>query len=276
MTTPTLTFTGTDAAELFTRECRESLDGLCTWNLVREPGELPAGFVHASPPGQGWSFTMWTRDAGVFLRELVLWDRLDEARLVAGCLMDQGTENVLYTMAKHKSSPSWFTCAGSSQRLTGMYGEGWNAAGHKFMPSLGGSIALFFYRGLAGIRSDFSTPGFKKFEIRPLVNVPLTQVRCSFDSPYGVIRSDWNRPAVDSTDLTMDVVIPANTSAIVSVPTADPDNVQEGGKSAKGATGVTFLGHENGRARFEVRSGTYRFQTASCPKPKVDDVRNPE
>jgi hypothetical protein len=31
---------------------------------------------------------MWTRDAGVFLRELVLWGRLDEARLVAGCLMD--------------------------------------------------------------------------------------------------------------------------------------------------------------------------------------------
>ncbi len=93
MTTPTLNFSGTDAAELFTRECRESLDGLCTWNLVREPGELPAGFVHASPPGQGWSFTMWTRDAGVFLRELTLWGRFDEGRLVAGCLMDLVARN---------------------------------------------------------------------------------------------------------------------------------------------------------------------------------------
>jgi hypothetical protein len=93
MTTPTLNFSGTDAAELFSRECRESLDGLCTWNLVREPGELPAGFVHASPPGQGWAFTMWTRDAGVFLRELVLWGRFDEARLVANCLMDLVARN---------------------------------------------------------------------------------------------------------------------------------------------------------------------------------------
>lgn len=187
-------------------------------------------------------------------------------------LMDQGAEDVLYTMAKRKSGLSWFRCAGSLHRLTGMYGEGWNSAGAKFMPSLGGSIALFFYRGLAGIRSDFSTPGFKKFEIRPLVNVPLTQVRCSYDSPYGLIRSDWSRPAVDSTDLTMDVVIPANASAIVSVPTTNPDSVQESGKPAKGATGVTFLGHENGRARFEVRSGTYRFQTASCPKPPPSEV----
>jgi hypothetical protein len=103
MTTPTLTFTGTDAAELFTRECRESLDGLCTWNLVREPGELPAGFVHASPPGQGWSFTMWTRDAGVFLRELVLWGRFDEARLVAICLMDlvQRNEQGYHAFPEH-------------------------------------------------------------------------------------------------------------------------------------------------------------------------------
>jgi hypothetical protein len=31
---------------------------------------------------------MWTRDAGVFLRELVLWGRFDEARLVAACLMN--------------------------------------------------------------------------------------------------------------------------------------------------------------------------------------------
>ena len=67
MTIPTRAFYGNAAAELFARECRESLDGLCTWNLVREPGELPVGFVHASPPGQGWAFTMWTRDAGVFL-----------------------------------------------------------------------------------------------------------------------------------------------------------------------------------------------------------------
>jgi hypothetical protein len=93
MTTPALSFAGTDAAELFTRECRKSLDGLCTWNLIRAPGELPAGFVHASPPGQGWSFSMWTRDAGVFLRELVLWGRFDDARLVAGCLLNLVTRN---------------------------------------------------------------------------------------------------------------------------------------------------------------------------------------
>ena len=88
MRVPALSFHGHPLAELFTRECVESLEGLCTYNLIRESGELPAGFVHASPPNQGWSYTMWTRDAGVFLRELVLWGRTSDARLVANCLMD--------------------------------------------------------------------------------------------------------------------------------------------------------------------------------------------
>jgi hypothetical protein len=84
-----LRFSGHPLADLFTRECAESLDGLCAHNLLSTPSAAwPAGFVHASPPPQGWSNTMWTRDAGVFLRELVLWGRLDQARLVATCLMD--------------------------------------------------------------------------------------------------------------------------------------------------------------------------------------------
>ncbi len=84
-----LRFSGHPLADLFTRECAQSLDGLCTHNLFSTPSaDWPAGFVHASPPPQGWSNTMWTRDAGVFLRELVLWGRIDQARLVATCLMD--------------------------------------------------------------------------------------------------------------------------------------------------------------------------------------------
>jgi hypothetical protein len=90
MTTPALSFAGTDAAELFTRECRKSLDGLCTWNLIRAPGELPAGFVHASPPGQGWSFSMWTRDWPVLLPEGL-------AR--ANITMSHGSEGMRFSLA---------------------------------------------------------------------------------------------------------------------------------------------------------------------------------
>jgi alpha-L-rhamnosidase len=48
------------------------------------------------------------------------------------------------------------------------------------------------------------------------------------------------------------------------VPAAKPEDVQESGKPAAAAPGVTFLRHENGKALFDVGSGEYEF-TASHP-----------
>jgi hypothetical protein len=85
----TLEFWGAPEAELFGREVAESYQGVLKLSYVREPGgAYPPGFIHASPPKQYWSGTMWTRDAGTFLRELVLWGDFARARLTAGCLMD--------------------------------------------------------------------------------------------------------------------------------------------------------------------------------------------
>jgi len=84
-----LRFWGSADAELYTREVAESYRGLLELSYVSESdGDLPAGFLHTSPPGQYWSGTMWTRDAGAFLRELVLWGNYEHASLTCQCLID--------------------------------------------------------------------------------------------------------------------------------------------------------------------------------------------
>jgi hypothetical protein len=88
-------FRGTPNAELFSRIVNESLAGTLQYNIVREPTATePTGFVHASPPGQSWSGTCWTRDAGTFLRELTFWGAEQEMRMVANALMDLVGVNV--------------------------------------------------------------------------------------------------------------------------------------------------------------------------------------
>ena len=61
----------------------------------------------------------------------------------------------------------------------------------------------------------------------------------------------------------MDVTIPANTTALVSVPGTDPGKVGELGSGrallAKNAPGVSLVGVENGAVVFRVGSGDYRF-----------------
>jgi alpha-L-rhamnosidase len=57
----------------------------------------------------------------------------------------------------------------------------------------------------------------------------------------------------------MDVVIPPNTTATVSVPTSQPKKVTESGNRVRDAVGVKFLETEDGYAVLEVQSGRYEF-----------------
>lgn len=89
-----LIFTGSPDAELFSREINESFKGALALDFVaQQDGKFPAGFLRASPVPQAFWDTMWTRDGGTFLRELVFWGDYKHACQVAQCLMDfSGTD----------------------------------------------------------------------------------------------------------------------------------------------------------------------------------------
>ena len=90
-----LAFFGSPEAELFTRECAESLAGVLRENLIlrRTAEGYPPGFTRASVPPRPWWDTMWTRDAGTFVRELVAWGYLEHACLVSHCLIQSVARN---------------------------------------------------------------------------------------------------------------------------------------------------------------------------------------
>ena len=86
--TASLQFFGSPDAELFTKELDASFQGVLQKNFVTtaENG-FPAGFVNASLPGFPWAGTMWSRDGGTFMRELVMRGYYQHAALLAECLM---------------------------------------------------------------------------------------------------------------------------------------------------------------------------------------------
>ena len=121
-----------------------------------------------------------------------------------------------------------------------------------------GHIEEWFYRGLGGISCDPSGPGFKKIILKPQIVGDLSGANVAYDSLYGPIVSNWKR---QGGNLTMDVTIPANTTASVYVPARDAACVSESGKFVEQAEGVKFLRMENGAAVYAVGCGTYRFQS---------------
>jgi hypothetical protein len=89
-----LRFFGSPSADLFTRELEESFQGVLQESFVGTASNgLPAGFVSASIPGRPWAGTMWTRDAGTFMRELVMRGYYEHAALLSECLMSQVEKN---------------------------------------------------------------------------------------------------------------------------------------------------------------------------------------
>jgi len=120
----------------------------------------------------------------------------------------------------------------------------------------------WFFEGLGGILPDPENPGFKHFTLQPGIVKSVDWVKCRYQSPYGGIVSNWK---TDGAKLTMEVTIPANTTATVFVPTKDAAGVTESGTSAAKAEGVKFLRTENNAAVYAVGSGAYRFQ-ATLPE----------
>jgi len=76
-----------DWPHLFAQLATASFDGVMSYDYSLPPG-VPIGYVQSSPQPQPWWGTMWTRDAGSFLRECVLWGDLDVAAANAKVLME--------------------------------------------------------------------------------------------------------------------------------------------------------------------------------------------
>lgn len=89
-----LRFFGSPEADLFTRELDESFQGVLEKNFVAASGNgFPAGFINASLPGFAWAGTMWSRDGGTFMRELVMRGYYQHAALLADCLIQMVEKN---------------------------------------------------------------------------------------------------------------------------------------------------------------------------------------
>ncbi len=122
-------------------------------------------------------------------------------------LPELGQAELTHKIVMQQDFPGWNTLVQNGVQM-----ETWNG-GQVQMPSLGGPIGAYLYQVLAGIRP--AAPGFKRITIKPAVVGDLTWVKAHHDCPYGRIESNWQR---DGNKLTLNVTVPANTTAAVHVP----------------------------------------------------------
>jgi len=121
---------------------------------------------------------------------------------------------------------------------------------------LGAAIDEWFYRGLAGIRPDETAPGFEGIIFEPYLPADLEWARASVRTVRGTVVSEWRR---DGAWATLSIIVPANSSATVHIPSGAADGITEGDRPAGEAEGVKLLRSADQTTVFAVGSGTYRF-----------------
>jgi alpha-L-rhamnosidase len=119
-------------------------------------------------------------------------------------------------------------------------------------------FAAWFHEGAGGIRPVADRPGFKHIELRPSGFRQIESVEAMHRSMYGDVLSRWKCTGNVFEWL---VAVPPNTTATVYVPAKDARQVDESGGPARDSRGVRFVRYENGRAVYNIESGSYSFKS---------------
>ena len=195
--------------------------------------------------------------------------------LLLPALTEAGYTEIAYQLLLNTTYPSWlYPVVNGATTIwerwnsyiaeTGTFGDvGMNSFNHYSY----GSVTEWFYQYAAGIQYDWQNPGYKHFTIAPNPSTQLNQFKAEYESVYGRIVSDW---ALNGEAYTLNVTVPANTTATVVVPSELESALTVDGQAATAAVeGVKYVGTENGKATFEVESGSYAFTSKISQKTMV-------
>ncbi len=171
-------------------------------------------------------------------------------------LSNNGFDDLAFAIASNTTYPSWGYMIKNGATT---FWELWN--GNTANPAMNsgnhvmllGDLLLWYYENLAGIKSI--EPGFKKIEMKPSIG-SLIYVSASHRSPYGVIESNWTKSKYK---FHWTIVIPANSSAIVYIPSSSKNKIEENMKPLDGNKRIKFIENKKGYFVFEVQSGEYHF-----------------
>ena len=183
------------------------------------------------------------------------------ANLINKVLSQHGYTDLAYMLLNRTKYPSWLypVTKGATtiwERWDGIKTDGsfQNAGMNSFNHYAYGAVGDWMYRTITGINQ--SSPGFKTFDIKPEIGGDLSYAKASYNSMYGEIKSGWE---LKDNEISMNVTIPANTTARVYVPASSEGKIKENGIALSNSEGIKVLGSDNGYVELEVGSGDYNF-----------------
>ncbi|KAA6308855.1 hypothetical protein EZS27_039554, partial [termite gut metagenome] len=176
-------------------------------------------------------------------------------RYVLRALEESGHSDVIFDMNSKYDVPGYgWQLAHGATALT----ESWQAYGfvsnNHFML---GHLMEWLYSGLGGIRQQEHSVAFREILIDPQVVGDVRNVQTRYESPYGMIRCEWEKTS-DSHRIY--VSIPANCTAKIGIPAISMQQVTTYGIPLSASNDVKIACMNPNKVWVTVGSGNYQFE----------------
>ncbi len=176
-------------------------------------------------------------------------------RYLLRVLDDNNHSDVIYDMNNNSEVPGYgYQLKRGATALTESWQAYENASNNHMML---GHLKEWFFSGLAGIRPSKNAVACKEIDIRPQPAGDVSSAKANYNSPYGMIRSEWKK---SNGLFELNVEIPANTTATIYLPAMEKAGITESGKAITNKINSKAIKYENGQAVIKIGSGKYNFR----------------
>ena len=144
---------------------------------------------------------------------------------VLGVLTKYGYPDTAYRMLENTKAPGWLAMVEGGATTVWENYVMFDADGHPKQSSMNhyspGAVCAFLYDTVCGIRVD----GERHYAIAPQPGGTLTHAETNWRSPYGEVKSRWEKT---ENGIRFEFEIPSNTTATIALPNGKTETVSAG------------------------------------------------
>jgi alpha-L-rhamnosidase len=172
-------------------------------------------------------------------------------KYILEALSEAGMINEVYKIVNSTKYPGW---GHMIDRGATTIWETWKESDNVYSNChpMFGTITEWYFRWLAGIQPDADYPGFERFKLIPNLPEGLKSVNCSYESPLGIIVSNWGNYGKDRQEYFFEIPSGTEAHAVIPVNKRQIIKISE-------ASGSVPLKAEGSTNCFILKPGKYNF-----------------
>jgi len=197
-------------------------------------------------------------------------------------LTEHGRADLAYALLQQEEFPSWgYTIRHGATTIWERW-DGWTEHRGFQAPAMNsfnhyslGSVGEWLFGRVAGIDQAPASVAHRELLLRPTPGGRLTWARARQHTARGTVACGWS---LADGQLTVTASVPPGSTAVIEIPTSEPDRLYEGDRPAVDQVGVLAVQPSAAGATVRVTSGRYTFRaayTGASPTTAPSSRENP-